>query len=101
VPLPVPPHVAKDVPQARALHDIVNSQDRTGAMGIVQGERALSRLEHGHAGANAERGPYGEGSFPRPFLPGEEPAGGDEGMGSRAQADVTPGAAPTKKSGEA
>jgi succinate dehydrogenase / fumarate reductase iron-sulfur subunit len=73
VPLPVPPHVAKDVPQARALYDIVNSQDRTGAMGIVQGERALSRLEHGHASANAERGPYGEGSFPRPFLPGEEP----------------------------
>jgi hypothetical protein len=99
VPLPVPPHVAKDVPQARALHDIVNSQDRTGALGIVQGERALSRLEHGHAGANAERGPYGEGSFPRPFLPDEKPAGGDQGMGSRTQADVTPGAEPTRKPG--
>jgi succinate dehydrogenase / fumarate reductase iron-sulfur subunit len=97
VPPPVPPHVAKDVPQARALHDIVNSQDRTGAAGIVQGERALSRLEHGHASANAARGPYGEGSFPRPFLPGEEPAGGDGGMGSRTQADVTPGAEPTRK----
>ena len=53
----------------------------------------------GHAGANAERGPYGEGSFARPYLPGEEPepAGGDGGMGSRTQADVTPGAEPTKK----
>jgi succinate dehydrogenase / fumarate reductase iron-sulfur subunit len=102
VPIPVPPHVAKDVPQARALHDIVNSQDRQGALGIVQGERALSRLEHGHEGGGAARGPYGEGSFPRPFLPGENgapPAGGDQGMGSRTQADVTPGAEPTRKPG--
>src|SRR4051794_28335569 len=102
VPLPVPPHVAKDVPQARALHDIVNSQDRKGALGIVQGERALSRLEHGHGSDSAARGAYGEGSFPRPFLPGEDgapPAGGDQGMGSRTQADVTPGAEPTRKPG--
>ncbi|MFL5938325.1 MAG: succinate dehydrogenase/fumarate reductase iron-sulfur subunit [Gaiellaceae bacterium] len=102
VPLPVPPHVAKDVPQARALHDIVRSQDRQGALGIVQGERALSRLEHGHGADNAARGPYGEGSFPRPFLPGEDgapPAGGDQGMGSRTQADVTPGSEPTRKPG--
>jgi len=102
VPLPVPPHVAKDVPQARALHDIVRSQDRQGALGIVQGERALSRLEHGHGADGAARGPYGEGSFPRPFLPGEDgapPAGGDQGMGSRTQADVTPGAEPTRKPG--
>ena len=69
VPLPVPPHVAKDVPQARALHDIVNTQDRTGAMGIVQGERVLGRLEHGHEEEGADRDPYGPGSFPRPFLP--------------------------------
>jgi succinate dehydrogenase / fumarate reductase iron-sulfur subunit len=102
VPLPVPPHVAKDVPQARALHDIVRSQDRQGALGIVQGERALSRIEHGQGGDGAARGPYGEGSFPRPFLPGEDgapPAGGDQGMGSRTQADVTPGAEPTRKPG--
>src|SRR3954466_5138535 len=102
VPLPVPPHVAKDVPQARALHDIVRSQDRQGALGIVQGERALSRLSHGHGAADGARGHgaedvargrYGEGSSPRPFLPGEDgapPAGGDQGMGSRTQADVTP-----------
>ena len=73
VPIPIPPHVAKDVPQARALYDIVNTQDRQGAMGIVQGERALSRLEHGvHDENGATRDPYGEDSFPRPFLPEDE-----------------------------
>ncbi len=97
VPPPFPPHVAKDVPQARALYDIVKAQNRNGALGIVQGERALSRLEHAHNGR--PRDPYGEGSFPRPFIAGEEPAGGDQGMGSRTQADVTPGAEPTRKSG--
>ena len=46
VPLPFPPHVAEDVKESRALYDLVKEQDRQGAMGIVQGERALSRLEH-------------------------------------------------------
>ena len=45
VPPPVPPHVAKDVNQARALYDLVKSQHLDGALGIVQGEHALSRLE--------------------------------------------------------
>jgi succinate dehydrogenase / fumarate reductase iron-sulfur subunit len=45
VPLPFPPHVAGDVQEARALHDLVRSQGRGGAAGIVQGERALSRVE--------------------------------------------------------
>jgi heterodisulfide reductase subunit C len=101
VPPPVPPHVAKDVPQARALHDIVNSQDRLGALGIVQGERALSRLEHGHDGSGV-RDPYGEGSFPRPFIvdeKGQVVGGANEGQGSRTQADVTPGDEPTRKPG--
>jgi succinate dehydrogenase / fumarate reductase iron-sulfur subunit len=71
VPLPFPPHVAEKVEEARALYDIVKKQGREGALGIVQGERALSRLEHGHGGV--ERDPYGEGSFPRPFIPGELP----------------------------
>jgi succinate dehydrogenase / fumarate reductase iron-sulfur subunit len=103
VPLPVPPHVAKNVSQARALHDIVKAQGRDGAVGIVQGERALARLEHGHDENGRVRFEDGEVSFPLPFIPGEEPesmpAGGDEGMGSRTQADVTPGAEPTRKSG--
>jgi hypothetical protein len=95
--------VAKNVSQARALHDIVKAQGRDGAVGIVQGERALARLEHGHEDNGRVRFEDGEVSFPLPFIPGEEPesmpAGGDEGMGSRTQADVTPGAEPTRKSG--
>jgi succinate dehydrogenase / fumarate reductase iron-sulfur subunit len=45
VPPPVPPHVAKDVDQARALYDLVKQQGRDGAAGIVQGEKALERIE--------------------------------------------------------
>jgi succinate dehydrogenase / fumarate reductase iron-sulfur subunit len=45
VPPPVPPHVAKDVNQSRALYDIVKSQGVDGALGIVQGEHALGRIE--------------------------------------------------------
>jgi succinate dehydrogenase iron-sulfur subunit len=46
VPPPVPPHVAKDVGEARALYNLVKEQGRDGALGIVQGERALGRIEH-------------------------------------------------------
>ncbi|HET9544876.1 MAG TPA: succinate dehydrogenase/fumarate reductase iron-sulfur subunit [Gaiellaceae bacterium] len=46
VPLPFPPHVAKDVREARMLRELVRSQGRTGAAGHIQGERALSRIEH-------------------------------------------------------
>jgi hypothetical protein len=46
VPIPFPPHVAEGVKESRALYEIVKEQDRQGAMGIVQGERALSRIEH-------------------------------------------------------
>jgi len=45
VPPPIPPHVAENVKQARALHDIVKQKGRPGALGIVQGERALGRIE--------------------------------------------------------
>jgi succinate dehydrogenase / fumarate reductase iron-sulfur subunit len=45
VPLPIPPHVAKNVQEARALHELVRTQGRDGAAGIVQGERALARIE--------------------------------------------------------
>jgi succinate dehydrogenase / fumarate reductase iron-sulfur subunit len=45
VPLPIPPHVAKDVAQSRALYDLVKSQGVEGARGIVQGEHALDRIE--------------------------------------------------------
>jgi succinate dehydrogenase iron-sulfur subunit len=100
VPPPFPPHVAKDVKEARALYDIVRSRGRRGAEGIVQGERALAHLGHGGGDAGAHD-PYGEGSFPRPYLPGEDTGqaagGADEGQGSLTQADATPGAEPTKK----
>jgi succinate dehydrogenase / fumarate reductase iron-sulfur subunit len=46
VPPPVPPHVARDVNEARRLHELVREQGRDGALGIVQGERALARIEH-------------------------------------------------------
>jgi succinate dehydrogenase / fumarate reductase iron-sulfur subunit len=45
VPLPVPPHVAENVGQARALYNLIKSQGRRGALGIVQGEHALGRIE--------------------------------------------------------
>ena len=45
VPPPGPIHVAKDVDQARRLHEIVKQQGRAGALGIVQGEKALERIE--------------------------------------------------------
>jgi succinate dehydrogenase / fumarate reductase iron-sulfur subunit len=101
VPPPFPPHVAADVGEARALHNLVREQDREGAAGIVQGERGLAKLGHGDAGGEGDL--YGPDAFPRPYLPGEEkgqaPGGADGGMGSRTQADVTPGEEPTKKPG--
>ncbi len=45
VPPPIPPHVAKDVREARLLREVVRQQGRDGALGIVQGEHALSRIE--------------------------------------------------------
>ncbi len=45
VPPPFPPHVAKDVKESRLLYDLVKEQGRDGAAGIVQGEKALSRIE--------------------------------------------------------
>ena len=75
VPPPVPPHVAENVRQARALHELVKDQGRGGALGHVQGERALARLDHGIEG------------------------GSQGGWGSRDQADVTPGEEPTQGAG--
>ena len=46
VPPPFPPHVAENVQEARALYDVVKTRGVKGAAGIVQGERALARIEH-------------------------------------------------------
>jgi succinate dehydrogenase iron-sulfur subunit len=54
VPPPFPPHVAERVQESRALYDLVKEQGRGGALGIVQGERALGRIEHDEDGP-AER----------------------------------------------
>jgi succinate dehydrogenase / fumarate reductase, iron-sulfur subunit len=69
--LAFPPDVAADVGEARALHKLVHAQGRLGYEGHVQGEHALAKLEHGY---KEGRDPYGPGSFPRPYLPGEEGA---------------------------
>ena len=45
VPPPIPPHVAKDVNESRALYDLVKEQGRDGAAGIVQGEKGLAYIE--------------------------------------------------------
>jgi hypothetical protein len=88
--------VAENVGQARALYDIVKAQGRDGAVGIVQNERALSRLEHGHEENGRVHFPDGEVSFPLPFIAGEEP----EPVPAPIQAaDVTPAAEPTQTSG--
>jgi hypothetical protein len=78
VPPPFPPHVAKHVDEARALYDIVKRDGEEGYEGIVQVEHALGRLEHesDEQGEAAERGPYGPGSFPEPYLPGDETTNG-------------------------
>jgi succinate dehydrogenase / fumarate reductase iron-sulfur subunit len=94
VPPPFPPHVARDVGEARNLRKLVREQDRGGALGHVQGEHALAKLAHGHAGESLEEIYAREGAAPRPFLPGE---GSAEGQGSLTQADVTPGKEPTRK----
>jgi succinate dehydrogenase / fumarate reductase iron-sulfur subunit len=70
VPLPVPPHVARDVGEARALRELIKTQGRDGALGHVQGERALARIEHM-----------------------------DSGGVSRDAAEVTPGASPPRAEG--
>src|SRR6185312_11578166 len=45
VPPPVPPHVAERVEESRRLYHLVKEQGRDGALGIVQGEHALGRIE--------------------------------------------------------
>src|SRR6185312_15547627 len=78
VPPPFPPHVAAEVQESRALFDLVKTQGRDGAAGIVQGETALRHLEHGGHAVDGPSDPYDDPrSFPKPYLPDdddEEPA---------------------------
>jgi hypothetical protein len=45
VPPPIPPHVALNVKESRALYNLVKEQGRDGAAGIVQGEKGLAYIE--------------------------------------------------------
>jgi len=57
VPPPFPPHVAADVKEARALRELVQQQGRDGALGIVQGEHALGRIEFTEEAGARENAP--------------------------------------------
>jgi heterodisulfide reductase subunit C len=92
--LEFPPHVARDVKEARDLRKVVRAQERQGALGHVQGERALAKLLHGHTEASLDEIYARPDAFARPYLPGE---GSAAGQGSLTQADVTPGQEPTRK----
>ena len=65
VPPPFPPHVAEGVGESRALYNLVSEQGRDGAAGIVQGERALARIEHTDEGGARRDAPE--------ITPGETP----------------------------
>jgi succinate dehydrogenase / fumarate reductase iron-sulfur subunit len=102
VPLPIPPHVAKDVREARRLYDLVQERGVRGYDGIVQGEHALARLSHGNVrGATLDDIYDRPGAFARPYLPDDEiPSGSEGGMGALNQADTTSGAKPTEMYGD-
>ncbi|HEY7197066.1 MAG TPA: succinate dehydrogenase/fumarate reductase iron-sulfur subunit [Gaiellaceae bacterium] len=70
VPLPFPPHVAKDVQEARALRELVQAQGKLGAAGHVQGERALARIEHTDAGSARRDAPEITPGEPTPHAEG-------------------------------
>jgi succinate dehydrogenase / fumarate reductase iron-sulfur subunit len=72
VPPPIPPHVAAEVGESRALFELVKTQGRDGALGIVQGEKALSRIEH--AGEPHEDGGAEPQTQPAPPEPQPEEA---------------------------
>jgi hypothetical protein len=60
VPPPFPPHVADKVGEARALYNLVKEQGRDGALGIVQGEHALGRIEFTEEAGARENAPPAE-----------------------------------------
>jgi succinate dehydrogenase / fumarate reductase iron-sulfur subunit len=73
VPPPVPPHVAKNVRESRRLYELVREQGVSGYAGIVQGERALGKLAHGHGADETLEQIYERpGAFPRPYVLGED-----------------------------
>ena len=76
--LAFPPHVAANVGEARALHKLVQ---RAGPQGFARARagRARAREARARVQTAATATPYGPGSFPRPYLPGEGNDGGGRG----------------------
>jgi succinate dehydrogenase / fumarate reductase, iron-sulfur subunit len=93
VPPPVPPHVAKDVGEARALYDIVKEQGRDGYDGIVQVEKPLMHLEFDSGTGTID--PFGEGSFPKPRMPGESTEEREDPTDERSAPSAPPEEAPS------
>ena len=76
--MPLIPQVSYDVKEARALYEVVKSQDKGGAAGIDQAERALGRLEHEGESVDGPSHPYDDPrSFVRPYLPDDHPETSD------------------------
>jgi succinate dehydrogenase iron-sulfur subunit len=72
VPPPVPPHVAENVDESRRLYNLVKLQGRDGALGIVQGERAIARY------ARHDDADHAPASRDAPEVtPGERPVRGE------------------------
>jgi hypothetical protein len=93
VPPPVPPHVAKNVGEARALYDIVKTQGRDGYEGIVQVEKPLMHLEFDSGTGTID--PFGEGSFPKPRMPGETTEEREDPADERSAPAASPEEAPS------
>jgi succinate dehydrogenase / fumarate reductase iron-sulfur subunit len=75
VPLPIPPHVAEGVKEARALYNLVKEQGVDGAAGIVQGEKGLAMIEFADEHVEPGTGPASRiAPEKQPELPAE---GGD------------------------
>ena len=73
VPPPFPPHVAQGRPRvAAAARPARTSRRRAATPGSSRASGRSRRLAHGQSRASATR--YGPGSFPRPYLEGEEAA---------------------------
>ena len=73
VPPPFPPHTAANVDEARTLRKLVREQDRQGALGHVQGEKALGRVGSEQQLSESLEEIYARpGAAPRPHLPEEK-----------------------------
>jgi succinate dehydrogenase / fumarate reductase, iron-sulfur subunit len=68
-PLPIP-HTAEAVEESRALYNVVKEQGRDGALGIVQGEHALARIEFTEEGGARRAAPEIEPGVEPPVAEG-------------------------------